>query len=47
MAEPAKSEKKIISDVGLDVGISKLTDDRIEKVINSVIKNESGARLKT
>jgi len=47
MAEPAKSEEKTISDVGLDVGISKLTDDRIEKVINSVIKNETGARLKT
>jgi len=47
MGEPAKSEEKIISDVGLDVGISKLTDDRIEKVINSVIKNETGARLKT
>ncbi|MCP4371854.1 MAG: (Fe-S)-binding protein, partial [Deltaproteobacteria bacterium] len=47
MAEPAKSEEKIISDVGLDVGISKLTDDQIEKVINSVIKNETGARLKT
>jgi len=47
MAEPAKSEEKIISDVGLDVGISKLTDERIEKVINDVIKNETGARLKT
>ncbi len=46
MAVPAKSEENIISDVGLDVGVSKLTDDQIEKVINNVIKNETGARLK-
>jgi len=46
MAVPVKSEEKVISDVGLDVGVSKLTDDQIEKVINNVIKNETGARLK-
>jgi len=46
MAEPAKTETKKNLDAGLEVGVSRLTGDRIEKVINSVIKNETGARLK-
>ena len=31
MAEPAKIAEKTVSDVGLDIGKAKLTDDRIEK----------------
>jgi Fe-S oxidoreductase len=47
MAEPAKKveEKKII-DEGLEMGTEKLTQDRIENMINRVLKGESGARLK-
>ena len=47
MAEPAKTETKKNLDIGIEVGVSRLTDDRIENTINSVIKNETGARLKT
>ncbi|MBT8349883.1 MAG: 4Fe-4S dicluster domain-containing protein [Deltaproteobacteria bacterium] len=47
MAEPAKTETKKDLDIGIQAGVSKLTEDRIEKTINSVIKNETGARLKT
>ncbi|MBT8357780.1 MAG: 4Fe-4S dicluster domain-containing protein [Desulfobacterales bacterium] len=47
MAESAKTETKKNLDIGIEVGVSRLTDDRIEKTINSVIKNETGARLKT
>jgi Fe-S oxidoreductase len=47
MAEPEKKveEKKAI-DEGLERGAEKLTEDRIEKVIDRVIKGETGARLK-
>ncbi|NNK86163.1 MAG: (Fe-S)-binding protein, partial [Desulfobacterales bacterium] len=47
MAEPAKTEPKKDLDIGIQAGVSKLTEGRIEKTINSVIKNETGARLKT
>ena len=47
MAEPAKTETKKNLDIGIEVGVSRLTDDKIENTINSVIKNETGARLKT
>jgi Fe-S oxidoreductase len=46
MAEPAEKEKKAL-DEGIEVGISNLTEEKIAQVINSVIKNETGARLKT
>jgi Fe-S oxidoreductase len=46
MAEAAKNEEKKVIDEGLERGAEKLTEDRIEKVINRVIKGETGARLK-
>jgi ferredoxin len=47
MAEAAKQiEEKKGLDKGLEVGIQNLTEERIEKVINRVLKGESGARLK-
>jgi len=50
MAEPAsKTEAYLehyIADQGLDVAAAKLTPERIEKVINHVLKGETGARLK-
>jgi Fe-S oxidoreductase len=46
MAEPAPKEKKKIIDEGLERGVEKLTPERIEKVVNRVLKSESGARLK-
>ena len=46
MAEPSKKETKVIADNGIDVGISRLTEDKIQSVINSVINDETGARLK-
>jgi len=47
MAKPAvKIEEKKIIDEGLAVGAQNLTEERIEKVINRVLKGESGARLK-
>ena len=47
MAEPSKKEPTTVVDDGIDVGISRLTVDKIESVINSVINDETGARLKT
>ncbi|MFO7665954.1 MAG: (Fe-S)-binding protein [Desulfobacterales bacterium] len=47
MAEPAVNNTKQITDEGLVKGASKLTPEKIEQVINSVINNETGARLKT
>ncbi len=44
MGEPAEIEKTV--DQGLEVGAARLTEDKIEKVINSVLKGETGARLK-
>jgi len=49
MTEPAKHEEtkdQAILDQGLQVGASRLTAEKIEKVINGVIKAETGARLK-
>jgi len=47
MAESAKTETKKNLDIGIEVGLSRLNDDKIEKAIQGVIKNETGARLKT
>ncbi len=47
MAEPAVNITKQITDEGLVRGASKLTPDKIEQVINTVLKAETGARLKT
>jgi Fe-S oxidoreductase len=44
-AEKEKAEKKAI-DEGLEVGAQNLSEERIQKVINRVLKGESGARLK-
>jgi len=46
MVEPAPKEEKKFVDEGLERGVEKLTADRIEKVVNRVLKGESGARLK-
>lgn len=50
MAEPAsKTEAYLehyIADQGLDVAAAKLTPEKIEAVINRVLKGETGARLK-
>ena len=43
MAEAAIKEEKKIIDEGLEVGAQNLTADRIQKVINRVLKGESGA----
>ena len=40
------TKEKTIIDDGLDSGMAKLTEDKIEKVIQNVLKN-AGARLKT
>ena len=45
-AEKEKTEKKKITDKGLEVGAQNLTEERIQKAINRVLKGESGARLK-
>jgi Fe-S oxidoreductase len=47
MAEPAEKKKKQIVDVGIEEGLARLTPEKIEKVINSVLKGETGARFKT
>jgi Fe-S oxidoreductase len=44
MGEPAEIQK--IEDKGLEIGAQRLTEDKIEKTINSVLKGETGARLK-
>jgi len=49
MAEPARkdvAEKSITVDIGLDEGAARLTPEKIEKVINTVLAGETGARLK-
>ena len=46
MSEPAKVEGAQTLDEGIEVGISDLTTDQIASVINEVIDNETGARLK-
>ncbi|MFH1146821.1 MAG: (Fe-S)-binding protein [Pseudomonadota bacterium] len=47
MAVPATKKKDImnITDIGLETGISRLTDEKIERVINNMLKAECGARL--
>ena len=47
MTEPAKEEGAQILDQGIETGISGLTTEKIESVINEVIASETGARLKT
>ncbi|RPJ18551.1 MAG: (Fe-S)-binding protein [Desulfobacteraceae bacterium] len=47
MSEPAAVTTKQITDEGLVTGASKLTPEKIEQVINGVLKAETGARLKT
>ncbi|MBN1832736.1 MAG: (Fe-S)-binding protein [Deltaproteobacteria bacterium] len=44
MGEPAEINE--IKDKGLEIGAERLTEDKIEKTINSVLKGETGARLK-
>ncbi|NNL77937.1 MAG: (Fe-S)-binding protein, partial [Desulfobacterales bacterium] len=46
MAEPAKKVEKKVMDQGLEIGAQNLNEKQIEKVINRVLKSESGARLK-
>jgi heterodisulfide reductase subunit C len=46
MAEAAEKAEKKVNDAGLQVGVQNLTEERIQKVINRVLKGESGARLK-
>ncbi|MBW2216282.1 MAG: (Fe-S)-binding protein [Deltaproteobacteria bacterium] len=46
MAEPSTQETPEIIDQGLEKGAEKLTEDKIQQVINSVLKQEAGARLK-
>ena len=47
MGEPASNiEVKNTKDIGLDEHAAELTPERIEAVINEVIDNETGARLK-
>lgn len=47
MSETVSHIDKPVEDEGLDQGARKLTPEKIEKVINEVLKTETGARLKT
>lgn len=47
MTEPVINAAKEITDAGIVGGAAKLTPEKIEKVINNVLKAEGGARLKT
>jgi Fe-S oxidoreductase len=47
MTEPAKKEESKAPDQGIEIGVSSLTEGKIEAVIKSVLANETGARLKT
>ena len=47
MVEPATIEEKRIEDIGIDKGAENLTPEKIEEVVNQVLKGEAGARLKT
>ena len=47
MAQPSEKETPAVVDEGIDIGISRLTEEKIQSVINSVIDSETGARLKT
>jgi len=46
MVEPVMQEEQGIIDKGIEKGIEKLNTEKIEGVINKVLKGESGARLK-
>ena len=46
MVEPAMQQEQGIIDTGIEKGIEKLTSEKIEEVINKVLKGETGARLK-
>jgi Fe-S oxidoreductase len=46
MLKPAKEEKAEVLDDGIEVGTSRLTPAKIERVINAVLKGETGARFK-
>ncbi len=46
MAETTAKEGKKQLDEGLERGIAALTEEKIESVINRVLKGETGARLK-
>ncbi len=41
-----REDMKVISDEGLDKGMERLTPEKIEQVVNSVLETETGARLK-
>jgi Fe-S oxidoreductase len=47
MAEPAEDMDRTVVDIGIEEGASKLTPEKIERTINRVINDETGARLKT
>ncbi len=47
MAESVSKGQSLIVDEGLDKGLARLTPDKIEKTINTILTNETGARLKT
>jgi Fe-S oxidoreductase len=46
MAEPAKTEEAKLSDDGIEKGIARLDEQKIESTINRVLRGETGARLK-
>ena len=39
-------QDRLIEDVGLRRGVSRLTPEKIQATVNAVLKNETGARLK-
>jgi len=48
MADSAdkKPNNEIVADEGIETGCEKLTEERISAVINTIVKSETGARLK-
>ncbi len=44
--QPAQQSETTTRDEGIETGIAKLSVDQIEQVVNSVLKGETGARLK-
>ena len=46
ISDTIKVKKEHAPDAGIDLGLAKLTPERIERVINRVITQETGARLK-
>ncbi len=47
MAEAQKTKDPKSLDQGIEVGLADLTEEKIAAVINAVLENETGARLKT